>query len=202
MPSPLAHGLVGVTIHVLGSRSGEELRDRWRLGVTVGAALMPDLDLTFRLVDGQNHHNNQLHSLGFALMAAAVGALVFPLLRWSRPLSLALLVGLAWGSHVLLDYLNVDTNPPIGLLALWPFSASYYKSPVPIFMDIGRTLDWTTIRHDALAGAWECVVLTPLLLVSWVFRKRRLGGSGDGAVRGQSRGRPGGSGPGRNGARG
>ena len=97
----------------------------------------------------------------------------FWLRRHRRPLALALTVGLAWCSHLLLDYLNVDTNPPIGLLALWPFSHAYFKAPVPIFMDIGRTLDWTTVRHDAAALAWECAVLVPLLLVTWHYRRRK-----------------------------
>jgi membrane-bound metal-dependent hydrolase YbcI (DUF457 family) len=173
VPSPVAHGLLGLTVHVLAARDDSELRDRWRLGVTVAAALLPDLDLTFRLVDGRNHHNNELHSVGFALVAALVAAVFFSLRRHARPLALAATVGLAWCSHLLLDYLNVDTNPPIGLLALWPFSHSYFKFPYPIFMDIGRTLDWTTVRHDAAAVAWECAVLVPLLLVTWHYRRRR-----------------------------
>jgi membrane-bound metal-dependent hydrolase YbcI (DUF457 family) len=174
MPSPLAHGLAGLTVHVLASRSRDELRDPWRLGVIVGAALAPDLDLAFRLVDGRNHHSYEFHSIGFGLLAALAGALVFRLLRWKRPLALALVVCLSWTSHLVLDYLNVDTNPPIGLMALWPFSGAFYKSPVPLFMDIGRTLTWTTVRHDAVAGAWECVVLIPLLLGSWRYKRGRL----------------------------
>ena len=175
MPSPLAHGLAGLTVHVLASRDGRELRDPWRIGVTVGAALVPDVDLLFRLVDGQNHHNDQFHSVGFALLAALAAAAVFRLLAWGRPLALALAVGLGWGSHLLLDYLNIDTHPPIGLMALWPFSGAYYKSPVPLFLDIGRTLTWITVRHNVVAGAWELVVLVPLLLVSWRHKARQLG---------------------------
>jgi membrane-bound metal-dependent hydrolase YbcI (DUF457 family) len=176
VPSPLAHGLVGLTIHTLAARERDELLDPRRAGVTLAAALAPDLDLLFRFVDGRNHHNDEMHSLGLALLAAAVGAAVFPLLRWRWPLKLAVLVGLAWTSHLVLDYLNVDTSPPIGLLALWPFSNGYYKSPIPIFMDIGRTLDWATVRHNAVAGAWECVVLVPPFLASWRRRMRQLGG--------------------------
>jgi inner membrane protein len=175
MPSPLAHGLAGLTVHLLASRDGRELGDPWRIGVTVGAALIPDLDLAFKLVDGKNHHNDQLHSLGFALLAAVAGAAVFRLLAWRRPVALALAAGLAWTSHVLLDYLNVDTNPPIGLMALWPFSDAYYKSSVPVFLDIGRTLTWSTVRHDAVAGAWELVVLVPILLACWRYKAGQLG---------------------------
>lgn len=197
MPSPLAHGLAGLTVHVLCSRNGREFHDWRRAVVAVGAALTPDVDLAFRFVDGQNHHGNEMHSVGAALLAALTGLLVFRLFRWPRPLALALTVGLAWSSHVGLDLLNVDTHPPIGIEALWPFSTGYYKSPVLLFMDVGRKLDWATVRHNAVAGTWECVLLVPLLLASWRLRRpclevadgpwfRKQGGGGPTGVRGSS----------------
>jgi inner membrane protein len=176
VPSPLAHGLAGLAVHVLASRDRASLADRWRLGVTVGAALLPDLDLAFKYVDGRNHHNNELHSIGFALLAGATSAVAFRLMRWRSPLLAALAVFLGWSSHLVLDYLNVDTHPPIGLLALWPFSPAYWKSPVPLFLDIGRTLEWATLRHNVVAGVWECAVLVPVLLACWRYRSRQLGG--------------------------
>lgn len=176
MPSPVAHGLVGLTVHVLAARERDELFNPWRAAVTVGAALVPDADLLLRFVDGRNHHGNEMHSLGFAVVAAVAGAVLFRLLRWKRPLVAALAVFLAWASHVVLDYLNVDTHPPIGIMALWPLSSGYYKSPIPIFLDIGRTLDWTAVQHNSLAVAWECVVLVPLFLLAWRHRIRHLGG--------------------------
>src|SRR5260221_3165718 len=165
MPSPFADGVAGLTVHILMSRDRQELHDPWRAGVTVGAALAPDLDLAFRYVDGRNHHGAEFHGLGFALLAALVGGLAFRLLRWKRPLAGGLAIGLAWATHPLLDYLNVDTNPPIGILALWPFDSSYYKFPWPIFMDIGRTLNCTTVRHNGFAGAWRAVSPLPVVLV-------------------------------------
>jgi len=79
---------------------------------------------------------------------------------------------MAWLSHVLLDYLGADTHPPIGILALWPFESGYHHWPWPLFLDIGRTLEWATLRHDALAVGWEILVLGPLLLASWRLRAR------------------------------
>ena len=174
MPSPIGHGLAGLTVHVLASRDRRELFDPRRAAVIVGAALAPDIDRAFRFVDRRNHHNNETHSIGFALMAAVAAALVFRLRGWARPLAVGLAAGAAWLSHVLLDYLNRDTNPPIGIMALWPFSSAYYKVPWPIFLDIGRTLDWTTVWKNGLAAAWEAAVLTPVLLVAWRFRSRRM----------------------------
>jgi membrane-bound metal-dependent hydrolase YbcI (DUF457 family) len=176
MPSPVAHALAGLAVHVLSSRDRVDLADRWRAGVTVAAALAPDIDLAFKYVDGRNHHNDEMHSIGLALVAAGASALFFRWRRGRAPLAAALAVFLAWSSHLVLDYLNVDTNPPIGLLALWPFSQAYWKSPVPLFLDIGRTLTWATVYHNALAGAWECAVLVPLLLACWRYKSRQLGG--------------------------
>ena len=153
----------------------------------MGAACFPDVDLLFQFVDGRNHHNNELHGIGFALLGTVAGAAVFRLLGWYRPNAAALALGFAYATHPLLDYLNVDTNPPIGLLALWPFSDHYYKFSWPIFMDIGRTLDWHTIRHDTVAALWETILLGPILLWAWRWRTR---GKGAGQWREGSRASP------------
>jgi hypothetical protein len=177
VPSPLAHGLAGLIVHVSLSRDRAEARDPWRFGTTIAAALVPDVDLLFRWIDGVNHHNNELHSIGFALAAGLAGALAFRLAGMRRSGSLGLALGLAWATHTLLDWLNRDTHPPIGLQALWPFSAAYYKVPWPIFLDIGRTLTWETVRHDLLAAAWETAVLAPLLWWTWRRRSAAWGGA-------------------------
>jgi inner membrane protein len=176
MPSPVGHTIAGLTVHVLTARAGPELLDWRRAALVTGAALAPDLDLAFRFVDGRNHHGRETHSLGMALFVAAVTLGLAALLRRPRAAVLAAAVGLAWSSHVLLDYLNVDTSPPIGILAFWPLSTGFFKFPWPIFMDVGRTLDLATIRHDALAAVWECVVLLPVLAWAWRLRTRQEGG--------------------------
>jgi membrane-bound metal-dependent hydrolase YbcI (DUF457 family) len=138
-------------------------------------------------VDGRNHHNNELHGIGFALLGAVAGAAVFRLLGWARPIAAGLALGIAYATHPLLDYLNVDTNPPIGILALWPFSHRYYKISWPIFMDIGRTLNWHTILHDTVAALWEIILLGPILVWAWRWRTR---GTGAGQWREGSRASP------------
>src|SRR5437870_3712568 len=134
MPSPLGHSIAGLTVHVATARDESELLDVRRIGAIVFASLAPDLDLLLTLVDGRNHHQHATHGVGFALLAALLSVALFRLLRWPRPLALGAAVGLAWLSHILLDYLNRDTNPPIGLQALWPLSDGYYKFPWPIFL--------------------------------------------------------------------
>lgn len=162
MPSPLGHSLAALALDRL-TRRGEGQR---RTLVLLGAALAPDLDLLLRFLDGRNHHQAEGHSVGCALLA---GLLVFALARWrgwAGPAGLGLAACLGWLSHLGLDYLSLDTHPPIGLMAFWPFSTAYFKSPWSLFLDIGRTLEWATVRHDAVAVGWEVVVLAPLLYLA------------------------------------
>jgi membrane-bound metal-dependent hydrolase YbcI (DUF457 family) len=171
VPSPLAHFLFGVTTHIATAPAGD-LGWRRRAVVTVVAAIAPDLD--FALVPfGLAVHQGASHSVGAAILAGIAVAVGAALLRWPRSFVLGLAAVLGWSSHIVLDLLNRDTHPPIGLMALWPFTDGYYKVPWPIFMDIGRTLDWKTVRHDALALAWEATLLCPLLVVIWRARTGR-----------------------------
>ncbi len=174
MPSPVGHVIAGLCVHVASVRDQKELLDVRRAGFLVGSALLPDLDLLFKLVDGRNHHQQETHSVGFALLWGLVALLVLRILDQSRATALSVAAGLAWLSHVLLDYLNRDTNPPIGLMALWPLSGAYYKFPWPIFLDVGRALNWETLAKNLLAASWEAAVLLPVFSLVWRFQSKRL----------------------------
>jgi membrane-bound metal-dependent hydrolase YbcI (DUF457 family) len=172
MPSPVGHALAGLTVHVLSARDRAERTDMRRAVLMVAAATAADLDLMFRFIDGRNHHQAETHSIGAAALAALVVWALGRLAGWMRPGALGVWAGVAWLTHLLLDYLGRDTHPPIGIMALWPLESGYHKAPWPIFLDIGRTLEWVTVRHDALAVAWEIVLLGPVLLASWRLRAR------------------------------
>lgn len=174
MPSPAAHALVALSLHALTARDEAEATDLARAGVFATAALAPDLDLLLRFVDGRNHHQAESHSLGIALVAGLLAWGVARAWHVVRPARWAAAAFAGWASHVGLDYLGRDTHPPIGLMAFWPLSHGYYKFPWPIFLDIGRTLDWNTMRHNAVAVGWELVLLVPLLALCWGYRPRRV----------------------------
>src|SRR5262245_8121745 len=133
MPTPVAHGLAGLTVHLLAARDLDEAWDPRRAGARGGAALAPDLDRFLHFAGVRNRHSAGTHGIGFALLAAVATSLGARLLAARRPLVLGATAGLGWGSHILLDYLNRDTNPPIGIMAFWPFSREYYKFPWPVF---------------------------------------------------------------------
>jgi membrane-bound metal-dependent hydrolase YbcI (DUF457 family) len=170
MPSPVGHALVALSLHALTARNQREAASVTRAAVFVGAALAPDLDLLLRFVDGRNHHQTQSHSIGAAVIAGLLAWGVAWMRGTREPGRWAGLVTIAWTSHLALDYLGRDTHPPIGLMALWPLSSGYFKSPWALFMDIGRTLEWSTVRHNAVAVGWEVALLAPLFVLCWRLR--------------------------------
>jgi len=169
----VAHTLVALTLHSLTARDAQEAKSLTRSAVFVAAANAPDLDLLLRFVDGRNHHQAESHAIGCALIAGLLAWGLARAWRLPRPLRWGSAAALGWLSHIALDYLGRDTHPPIGLMALWPVSSAHFKFPWPLFMDIGRTLDWHTMRHNLLAVGWEVAALAPWLLLSWRWRRRR-----------------------------
>ena len=159
MPSPVGHALGGIAL-------GWATADRRNLhaALTLAAvAIAPDLDLLV------GDHRGISHSAGAALIA---GALTYALSRRPR---WALAVALAWGSHVLFDWLSNDTRPPIGVMGLWPLTQDYFKSAIEIFPPVSRR--WRDQRfwsHNLWALFVELLILVPLLLsVVWLLRMRR-----------------------------
>jgi hypothetical protein len=85
-------------------------------------------------------------------------------LRWASALSAA------WASHVLLDWLGTDTTPPIGEMALWPLTRTYYESGLHLFPAISRRY-WLSEfwMYNLEALAIELAILAPIAgaVVAW-----------------------------------
>jgi membrane-bound metal-dependent hydrolase YbcI (DUF457 family) len=122
------------------------------------------------LVLGPQYHRGPSHSVGAAALA---GLAVFGVTRLRQDARsaarLGLVAGVAWLSHVLLDWMGADSRAPFGIMALWPFDRSYFIAPFPVFLDVGRDLTWSTMGQNMVAAAWESVLLLPLL---WLTRRR------------------------------
>jgi inner membrane protein len=125
----------------------------------------PDLDLLF------GAHSTYTHSIGAVAVTAAV------VLLWTRgrQVRVALACAAAVASHVLLDWLGTDTTPPLGVMALWPFTREFYQSPVFLFMAISRRW-WLPgfYTQNALAAVRELVILTPIVALIGTVRTRSI----------------------------
>lgn len=157
MPSPVGHALGGL---IVAYSLGTPGTVRTLRTLALSAAVAPDLDFLW------GRHNMETHSLGAAIAAGLV------VLAWKRDGRLALAVVIAWASHVLFDWLGSDTTPPLGVMALWPFSSGYYFSNAFFFEAISRRY-WLDnfITHNVWAVTQELLILGPVLAAVAVWRR-------------------------------
>lgn len=172
MPSPVGHAVAGIASAWLVAGVPERRRAIKESVLFGGLAMAPDLDLLFGV------HSGPTHSLGATALVAAAALLVHRRLRGApielRPAVFVLACAVAYGSHVLLDWLATDSKLPIGIMALWPINRQHYESDWHLFMAISRRYHqgWTFIRHNMLALGWEMILLLPALLLVMRFRRR------------------------------
>jgi membrane-bound metal-dependent hydrolase YbcI (DUF457 family) len=184
MPSPVGHALGGLIFgwcaaspaKVAPARpgtGGEGAAQRlaaalravathpWTLGFAVlGAAADADFALGI--------HSRQTHSVGATVVVGLAAA------AWGGRLDLrrGLACGLAYGSHVLFDWLGSDTAPPIGIMALWPFASDFYQSEFHVFTAIWRE-PWRPgfLAHNLGAVLREVLLLAPVAGLTWWGRR-------------------------------
>lgn len=171
MPSPIGHALAGIAAGTLvWTQPAGSRRDRWRdLAIFAALALSPDLDLLI------GAHSGPTHSVGATVIVGLVAWVVSRRAGVARSLPFAIACAAAYGSHVLLDWLARDTTPPIGVMALWPFSHNHYESDLHLFMAISRRYHqgWPFIAHNATALVRELLILTPIVALVTIVKSRR-----------------------------
>jgi len=145
-------------------------RDLAGAAILAAVALVPDLDLLLPV------HRGPTHGVGAVAIAGAVAWMVSRRPGWGAA------VALAWGSHILLDWLSNDTRPPLGVMALWPFTHDYYKASIEIFPPVSRRY-WESRFwiYNLRAVVVELLILLPLtaLIVSRYRSRARSSGPGD-----------------------
>jgi inner membrane protein len=171
MPSPVGHALAGIAAGWLVDRPGTVARTV----VFALAGTVADVDLLF------GAHSGPTHGLGAAVIAGMLVAVVSRVrLRADatrnakeRAIQFGGAVMAAYASHTLLDWLGTDASPPIGIMALWPFSSDYYESHLHVFRAISRRYwlpEFLTSNARALAG--ELAILLPLTALVYLARRR------------------------------
>ena len=160
----------------LAARVSATVRDPRTLAFLLLGPLA-DIDFLFGI------HSRQTHSIGAALIVLAV-AWAWQVHRRRRaanpgstaaatPLRFAIAAACAYGSHVLFDWMGNDTTPPIGIMALWPFSEGFYQSQLYVFEAISRRYALPGFwAHNLYAVAREIVILAPVVAALWWWRTR------------------------------
>ena len=140
--------------------------------ICVGLAVLPDLDLAI------GAHRSLSHSIGAVILVTIVSAAVTGWVTNLPVWRVAAMCGLAYATHLILDWLAVDMRPPFGLQAFWPFSNAWYISGVNLFPRTERRalLTLPTIRTDLIAMVWETAIMLPIVLLLWLVRVKALAG--------------------------
>ena len=169
MPSPVGHLLAGGVVALLSHRWQRPRRPA-RTGIILGCAALaalPDADLIY-----QPLHRTVTHSLVSIPLIAIIATLVTGWVTGRRSIWVGVLCGLAWGSHIPLDWLGADPNPPQGIQALWPFSSRSFISGVDLFASTERRhlFSQTTLLKNLRAVVQEILLVGPVLLWLWLSR--------------------------------
>ena len=129
-----------------------------------GLAALPDLDLVYPPI-----HRAFTHSVGSVILVTIIGAVVTGWVTGRRSIGFGALCGVAWASHLLLDWLGVDPNPPSGIKALWPFSDGWFISSLQIFPGTERRQVFTAAAFatNFYAVAIEIAILAPVVVALW-----------------------------------
>jgi len=183
MPSPIGHALGGVaaawSAELIPAAESAGPIPTISTGLTLVCAVLgaaPDLDL---LVPGL--HRTVTHSVGAiiftTIIAAGVTGWVTRKSGWktSAVFRIAAICGAAYASHILLDWLGSDTNPPFGIQALWPFSHQWFIAPWTIFPMTERRsfFSLAAITTNVKAVGVEVLILGPVVLALGWARSRR-----------------------------
>jgi membrane-bound metal-dependent hydrolase YbcI (DUF457 family) len=174
MPSPLGHALAGAAIAWVAQSTQRKKSNRFD-GVVLAAcmclAIAPDLDFVYRPA-----HRMMTHSVTAVLFVAVVAWLSARRTYPDRALRLSLVCGLAYGSHLLLDWLGNDTKAPAGVQLAWPFHGTWYISHRRLFAatHTGGMLQPETLAANAVAVLREILILGPVTLAAWLLSRRRF----------------------------
>jgi len=187
VPSPIGHALAGAAIawSFRGGVSQPELPagtlTSWKLPVACAVfAALPDVDLLYMPTHRTATHSVPVAIL-FTIVAAGVTGWVTPIREWCRTAFggspagfIGLACGLAWSSHILLDWLGADANPPYGVQAFWPFSDSWFFSGLNVFPGTERRdpLSMRALVINLRAAVWETVLMGTVAAAAWWLSRR------------------------------
>ena len=168
VPTPIGHALGALTLGWgVTSRPASLGTVCIQSAIFVAVGVVPDLDLLI------GRHRQESHSVGAAILLASAAVLM----RWpvaDRPWRAWIAIFLASLSHPILDSLGTDRAAPLGIMAWWPFSRSYFLTGWDVFLPIPRRwYEAGFVWQIARAAVREVLILAPLAAVSWMLRRGR-----------------------------
>jgi membrane-bound metal-dependent hydrolase YbcI (DUF457 family) len=169
MPSPIAHAAAGLIVALAGEKTVAARRVPWVFVLAcMVLAAAPDLDWL-----RPGFHRGPTHSIGFAVLATLVAAAVTKPATGKVNWRIALMCGLAYATHILMDWLGEDPTVRPGVAALWPFSDKLFMSGWGLFRSTqgDNPFGPTQFPHNVRTLIQETLILGPILL--WLLWRRK-----------------------------
>ncbi|MGB3298850.1 MAG: metal-dependent hydrolase [Phormidesmis sp.] len=174
MPSPIAHSVAGylVTSHpTLKKHLPRQVLSIVPIAAFYSVVIsnLPDLDFLPQIVTGLNFHRGPSHSL---LAAILVSGLLALMISYVRPrIQFKMLFGITFGlysAHLLMDMFTAGGK---GIPLLWPLSAQFVRSPLPLFPAVHHSRGLWDSSHLIFIGVE--LLYTLILLVGIRLAKTR-----------------------------
>jgi len=173
MPTPLGHALAGLTI-AWSSSAVYRAPVRRRAGMSLAFsaavfAIAPDFDFVYPPI-----HRMMSHSIIAVIAATICAAVIAHRTKQERPWLTAMVCGLAYASHLALDWLGGDTKVPAGIQLLWPFSDTWFISSWNVFgaTEVGSFFQRWAMIANLVALLRELAILAPFAAGAWLLRRR------------------------------
>lgn len=182
MASPIGHTLCGFAI---ASNFPKQFSFKnWVYWITVLIFTnLPDFDYLFGFIAGNpnEYHRLWTHSLGFMFLSGLFVFFLQRVMQGKWGIKWPLLAMALVFSHLVVDYLGVDTRGDVGIPVFWPLISENFISPISIFRDIHKSNSsgnfiqslfsvynlWTIIQEILILG-------TVLVLILFIQKKNNL----------------------------
>ncbi|MCI0413522.1 metal-dependent hydrolase [bacterium] len=170
MPSPVGHTL-GALAALVAIEPGI-MASRYKTNIALGASFVfgsiADADFVvahFTSLPYLRHHYFS-HSIPFAICFTILCWILLKCFNLRNAGRLAGLIGVAYSTHLLLDFFAYDGSRPYGIPLLWPFTDKHFIAPFNLFYSIRRG-EFSNIfsMHNLVGVMIEIAVLTPIALL-------------------------------------
>ena len=174
MCSPVGHSLFGLIIYYLTNKKFNIIK-YWKIPlIFIILSNLPDIDLLPMLwgnMDLANSwHHIYTHTIGFSII---VSLLFFLVLQKDR-IKISIIVFLLIFSHIILDFLTIDSRYPFGVMLFWPFTLKYFHAFNPIFLPLKKgTISSLFTLHNVWTATDEILKFGSVLLILLIFRFRQ-----------------------------
>ena len=178
MASPVAHtlGAYAALISIEPKLIADPHRNRIAWGTAFVFGNLADADFVVAYFSSQPflRHHFFSHSIPFALCLTLLALLILKIARRKDALKMALLLGAAYGTHLLLDYFTEDGSAPYGIPLLWPVTDHHFLAPVILFYATHRG-GWDALLsvHNTVGILIETAIFLPLLLLAARYARKR-----------------------------